>query len=48
MDVSEGELDVALHQVKDTTPGPNEIMCEMLRKLREEREIYLLRIFNSV
>ena len=47
-EISEREMEAALQQAKDTTPGPDEITYEILRKLPENGKAYLLKIFNAI
>ena len=47
-EMSERELEAALQQAKDTTPGPDEITYEMLRKLPDNGKAYLLKIYNAI
>ena len=47
-DNSKLEMDTALQRAGNTTPGPDEITCEMLQQLTEEEATNLVKIFNKL
>ncbi|KAG5873328.1 hypothetical protein JTB14_005308 [Gonioctena quinquepunctata] len=42
------ELETAIHVLKNSTPGPDDITNEMLRNLTHEMKITLLKIYNNI